>query len=283
MSRTGRSTRLSCAPRSTSARGRSSSTPRTTRRARSSAVRNSGSSPSSRTTGTPTCSRMKFTSTTQRFQWLRSERDLPASSCSAFLEKDISGWCVVWQGLRRRGPPGGVTRDGTACKDASVSEPTSPPAAEAALAAQVAALLAQAPAGAVVLERIARGGGQTNWYVCRTQAQLAAILAELSPGACVSFYLDGRIGYRTWSPRLHQEILRIIRQTGDCVIGQVLDDIHLEVDFIAGPRDLQDYAATLGSASQLYIGPFPGRDNDGRRAITVILPDADGVVRAHPY
>jgi hypothetical protein len=28
---------------------------------------------------------------------------------------------------------------------------------------------------------------------------------------------------------------------------------------------------------------YPGRDNDGESAITLDLPDADGVVRRHPH
>jgi hypothetical protein len=68
------------------------------------------------------------------------------------------------------------------------------------------------------------------------------------------------------------------------VVGQVgIDGVELEVDFVGGPDELVEYAATLGSASRVYVGPFPGRDNDGRHAITVVLPDADGVTRAHPY
>jgi hypothetical protein len=34
---------------------------------------------------------------------------------------------------------------------------------------------------------------------------------------------------------------------------------------------------------QLYFGPFPARDNDGQSAITLVLPDKDGVVRQHPH
>jgi hypothetical protein len=31
------------------------------------------------------------------------------------------------------------------------------------------------------------------------------------------------------------------------------------------------------------FGAFPGRDDDGERALTLPLPDADGVVRPHPH
>jgi len=46
---------------------------------------------------------------------------------------------------------------------------------------------------AIVLERIARGAGATNWYRCADHAHLAALAAELHPGSLVSFYFDDRI------------------------------------------------------------------------------------------
>jgi hypothetical protein len=54
--------------------------------------------------------------------------------------------------------------------------------------------------GAVVLERIARGGGATNWYSCSGQSQLEMIEARLLPGSVVSFYFDERIRLGPLSP-----------------------------------------------------------------------------------
>src|SRR5277367_4911196 len=46
---------------------------------------------------------------------------------------------------------------------------------------------------AVILERLARGGGSTNWYHCPDENHLEAIEARLRPGSLVSFYFDDRI------------------------------------------------------------------------------------------
>ena len=51
-------------------------------------------------------------------------------------------------------------------------------------------LVRQAPA--VVLERIARGGGTTNRFLLRTPNDLEALSNRPRPGSCVSFYFDDR-------------------------------------------------------------------------------------------
>lgn len=143
---------------------------------------------------------------------------------------------------------------------------------------------------AVVLERIARGGGATDWYHCPDHAHLDAITTELHPGSVVSFYFDDRIAHRLYTPWLHQQMLQLMRslrdagETGEIVVGQLAaDGLHIEVDFPSGPRDLEEFTRTLGADSQIYVGLFPGRDDDGVDAVTLTLPDLDGITRAHPH
>jgi hypothetical protein len=52
---------------------------------------------------------------------------------------------------------------------------------------------------------------------------------------------------------------------------------------VTGCNDLDDFVSTLTAVSLVFFGPFPASDNDGIRAVTVALPDADGVVRSHPH
>ena len=47
--------------------------------------------------------------------------------------------------------------------------------------------------------------------------------------------------------------------------------------------DLAEFMSTVAPTSQVLFGAFPNRDNDGTRALTVTLPDLDGVVRSHPH
>jgi hypothetical protein len=46
---------------------------------------------------------------------------------------------------------------------------------------------------------------------------------------------------------------------------------------------LLDFVSALAPSTLFFFGQFPARDNDGDSAITVILPDTDGVVRDHPH
>jgi hypothetical protein len=59
---------------------------------------------------------------------------------------------------------------------------------------------------AVVLERIARGGGATKWYECADESRLPALISRFSPGSVVSFYFDGRIQSDVYSDVLRQSL-----------------------------------------------------------------------------
>jgi len=138
--------------------------------------------------------------------------------------------------------------------------------------------------GAVVVERIARGGGATKWYYCEDRQGLKAVESELSPGSAVSFYFDNRIQNAFYSPTVQSVVEKIIGETGEAVIGVLgVDKLHIDVDFMAGPNDLAEFTSRLDSSKRVFFGAFPARDNDGTGAVTIILPDTDGIVRSHPH
>lgn len=137
---------------------------------------------------------------------------------------------------------------------------------------------------AVVLERLARGGGATNWYYCRVPEDLTLIETHLSPGSVVSFYFDQRFQFRAVSASAMLEIQQIIDNTSDAVVGIVYPrEVRLNAEVVVGANDLKDFFSSIPAQSQLCYGAFPGRDNDGIRAVTLTLPDRDGVIRAHPH
>jgi hypothetical protein len=137
---------------------------------------------------------------------------------------------------------------------------------------------------AIVIERIAGGGGATNWFLCSNKSQLGAIEPKLSPGSVVSFYLDGRIRRAHYSPELKLYMEKIIAETGEIVFGLLREDgLQLDVEFVSGPLELAEVSSRLDGAAWVFYGAFPARDNDGVCAVTVTLPDEDGVVRPHPH
>jgi hypothetical protein len=143
---------------------------------------------------------------------------------------------------------------------------------------------------AIVLERIALAAGATNWYHCTDHARLAALTAYLSPGSVVSFYFDDRITHCRYTPKVHERMLHLMRRqrdlgdSGEIVVGQLAtDDLHINVDYPSTPEYLTEITQTLGTHSWIYFGSFPGRDNDGTKAVTLTLPDLDGITRAHPH
>lgn len=136
---------------------------------------------------------------------------------------------------------------------------------------------------AVVLERIAMGAGATNWYYCRDSEHLRLVEAQLSPGSLVSFYFGDQIRNVLYTPAHKAEMERIITQTRDVVLGFLRDDgYRIDVEFIDNTLRLSEATADLAPTHRVFYGAFPARDNDGVRAVTLILPDADGTVRENP-
>ncbi|MDV9170118.1 hypothetical protein R6V09_08185 [Streptomyces sp. W16] len=136
----------------------------------------------------------------------------------------------------------------------------------------------------IVLERVARAAGRTNWFACRTAAEYAEIEPGFLPGSKVSAYFDGRLSFHRYDDSVRAEILRIARRDHDCVVAVLgAAPPRLEVEFIAGAGELDEFEETLGDLSEVCFGAYPGDDNDGMNALTWTVPDADGVVRTHPH
>jgi hypothetical protein len=80
------------------------------------------------------------------------------------------------------------------------------------------------------------------------------------------------------------DIEKILIETGDVTVGVLqIDAVRINAELIVSTTELAELAENLSPAIELFYGAFPARDNDGIRAITVTLPDLDGVIRAHPH
>ena len=143
-------------------------------------------------------------------------------------------------------------------------------------------LLLQHPA--IVLERVARAAGATRWFRITSDHDLQLLYERLAPGSTVSFYFDDRI-----APHLHGDetvalIMDLVASHGDAVVGTLCaDGLNIYVQFVAGANELGEVTEGLAPGSHLFVGAFPEAGNDGRNAVTVVLPDADGMTRVHPH
>src|SRR5262249_16173162 len=101
---------------------------------------------------------------------------------------------------------------------------------------------------AVVLERIARGAGATNWYWCASEDALKKLAERFAPGSKVSFYFDKRLQTANYA-EAKSEILRIAANTGDCVVGILSDDgMKLDVQLIASHDELAEEESVFAAA-----------------------------------
>lgn len=136
---------------------------------------------------------------------------------------------------------------------------------------------------AVALERTARGGGATHWYLLRAAADLDALALRVRPGSRVSLYFDTRFLVGEFDDRARQSVVEIMARDGDAVMAAVpAAEIDAEVDFPSSAEEADEFAQGRRQAT-IIVGAFPAADDDQMNAITVTLPDADGVVRPHPH
>ena len=143
----------------------------------------------------------------------------------------------------------------------------------------------------VVLERIARGAGATNWFYCRELARLPSIVACLHPSSMVSFYFDERIKRAPWTDATRAEVLALIKAHAEIVFGRFArqdtapTDTLFEIDasLVMSAEEVDDHADGLRSHVPVFFGEFPGKEQDGENVFTLVLPDEDGETRAHPY
>lgn len=107
---------------------------------------------------------------------------------------------------------------------------------------------------------------------------------RLAPGSRVSFYFDGRIAARPMNDVTVIRILDLVAGTGDAVVGTLdADGLEITVRIVAGMSELSEFAEELAHKAEVFIGAYPAADDDDHDAVTLTLPDRDGVTRSHPH
>jgi hypothetical protein len=148
------------------------------------------------------------------------------------------------------------------------------------------ARLAQAFGPVLLLERWARGGGRRSWFLLLTASDLQVARKVVRPGSSVTAYLHPDLPVQgKWSEGLACATKALLEKLGPNEELVMLVDRGsqplLEAEYIANLEDLKSSTSAAGEA--VWIGRYPAWLPDGEMAITRVVPDADGVVRSHPY
>jgi hypothetical protein len=137
---------------------------------------------------------------------------------------------------------------------------------------------------AVVLERLARGGGSTHWYYCTSDDDLPRIAKLVHHGSVVSFFFDDRLRVVSSKRGVLADLLELLQSQKEVIAGILRSGGHqFDVDYLTGKEEITAYLDDAPANATLMYGAFPGRDNDGHQAITITVPDLDGVTRNHPH
>jgi hypothetical protein len=136
----------------------------------------------------------------------------------------------------------------------------------------------------IVLERIARGAGATRWFQMCGVESLDRLVETFHRGSCVSFYLANQLEVVSIEEIRFSEISEILKRDGEVVAAFVLPtDFELDVEFLGSENEIKKFLELAGNGSFVILGAFPKRENSPGFVRTFVVPDADGLVRAHPY
>jgi hypothetical protein len=135
----------------------------------------------------------------------------------------------------------------------------------------------------IVLERVARGGGATRWFYCRTMGDVEEVLPWLRQGSRVTFLLDDRIIRRVpLCDDVEADIWELATTKGEVFVGTQRPS-SLEIDMaLLDSSELEEHLASVRSGDIVFYGAFPTTDDDGVSVVSFIPPDDDGVVRPRP-
>lgn len=136
----------------------------------------------------------------------------------------------------------------------------------------------------VVLERLARGGGATKWYLIRSREDVEPVFEMFRGGSCVSFYFADQLHAEVDTDDARQRMFDELSVEGELVAGYPSEfNPELDMEIISGPGELGSYVVSHPEGQVIVWGRWPGKDNDGRDAITINLVDDDGIIRSHPH
>jgi hypothetical protein len=135
----------------------------------------------------------------------------------------------------------------------------------------------------VVLERLARGGGSTNWYFARTTTDLLDVVHRLRGGSCVTFYFDGGLNVQLDDETARQKMFDAVTPSREIAIGYPEEgNVLLEIELVTGSTELSELLEWHAEGHLVAWGPWPSRAADFG-TITIDLVDSDGIQRAHPH
>lgn len=148
---------------------------------------------------------------------------------------------------------------------------------------ELAARLASLRDRVVVLERIARGGGATRWYLGKTPEECQRIYRLLGPGSRVTFYFAGPLRVEPLDDRVIGAMFGAVGEDREIMVGVPDDEdpVSLAVELLSGPRELTEFLVQPRPSGDVVWGPYP--DVAEPDSETLVLVDSDGVSRPHPH
>ncbi len=79
-------------------------------------------------------------------------------------------------------------------------------------------------------------------------------------------------------------MLTLCAEGREPLIGSLRKDgLEIDMELIVDPSDFADCESQFESSTLVFYGAFPAFDDDGINAVTLTIPDNDGITRSHPY
>ena len=138
---------------------------------------------------------------------------------------------------------------------------------------------------ALVLEKVARGAGQTSWFLLTHTSHVDKAMAASRGGSALLLYIDPQFAIEgSASPDLLsavQGLLTAIRVPDQALVALAPrpDSPVCEYDFPTSLGDVREWFDDR-PGTRVLLRKYPALDEEDAEAI---VPDADGVARAYPH
>jgi hypothetical protein len=133
-----------------------------------------------------------------------------------------------------------------------------------------------------IVEKVARGGGNTRWFYCESIREVEDVLRAVRSGSLVGLFFDDRIRRLPKSEEAEIETIDAAIRYGELFLGTKNSTGSELRMYLADPNEVYAEVSKVASGEMVYFAPIPTFDNDGKASIVFTAPDADGVVRPQP-
>lgn len=133
----------------------------------------------------------------------------------------------------------------------------------------------------VIWERLAHGGGATNWYVVRNEADCRALEALVRSGSELHAFAGEALRVEPVTQTVREAVVALADRLDEVVLGRTRDGPQVDA-YLIDPSEVHEQLEDLDDGVEVLWGAIPDIGSLDE-LIVIDVADPDGVVRHLPH